>query len=330
MDGSTLSRAMGGTLSLSRYSEYAVDFTRAALQANCTTLNRIAMWCAQIGHESVGLRYMEEIASGAAYEGRRDLGNTQPGDGKRFKGRGPIQLTGRNNYGAFGRWCRSVGLVSDANYFVNNPAQVATSGWGFLAAAWYWTVARPNLNAQADAGDIVAATKSINGGTNGLADRTRRWNDCRAIGAALVSGINTVLSGETELDMATLNEVADIVRKYVPSGLFGTVTIPRSPDRVRTATVPVPPRNGVVTGNEGAIYASITCGENAEITEIYAEQDWQPDGARGQKFGLQGAYTLMAGDRQSVAVPEYCTQLALVYQSDADLFVGIEVDTQWK
>ena len=57
-----------------------------------------AGFLAQLAHESGQLRYMEEIASGSAYEGRRDLGNTQPGDGVRFKGRGPIQLTGRSNY----------------------------------------------------------------------------------------------------------------------------------------------------------------------------------------------------------------------------------------
>ncbi len=187
MDAATLSRAMGGSLSMAKYQSYAADFTSAALQAKCTTVNRMAMWCAQIGHESVGLRYMEEIASGAAYEGRRDLGNIHPGDGRRFKGRGPIQLTGRHNYGQFGKWAKSVGLVSDANYFVNNPTQVATSKWGFLAAAWYWTVARPLLNSYADAGDVVRATRAINGGTNGLADRTRRWNACRGLGTALLS-----------------------------------------------------------------------------------------------------------------------------------------------
>ncbi len=326
MDGATLSRAMGGTLTASRYNDYCGDFTRAAAQAQCTTVNRMAMWCAQIGHESVGLRYMEEIASGAAYEGRRDLGNTQPGDGRRFKGRGPIQLTGRHNYGKFGQWAHSVGLIGDPAHFQRNPTEVATSRWGFLAAAWYWTVARPKLNAQADAGDIVGATKSINGGTNGLADRTNRWNRCRGMGLALLSGTNPLM----ELDMATLQEVAEIVRRYVPSGLVDTITVPRSPDRLRTATIPVPPRNGVITGNEGTVFASLTCGEDAEIAEIYAEQDWQPDGKRGAKHGLQGRYTLVAGDRQTFPIPAAGTQIAIVYRCDADLFLGLEIDTVWK
>lgn len=185
MDAATLATAMGCSRDVAN--RYAADFAIALLAANCTTVNRAAMFCAQIGHESAGLRYMEEIASGAAYEGRRDLGNTVAGDGKRFKGRGPIQLTGRHNYGLFSRWAHGRGLVDSADYFVRNPTAVATSRWGFLAASWYWTVARPKLNAQADAGDIVAATRSINGGTNGLADRRARWERCRRLGNALLA-----------------------------------------------------------------------------------------------------------------------------------------------
>lgn len=184
MDATTLASAMG--CSQTKALQYVADFNAAMLAARCTTVNRAAMWCAQVGHESAGLVYFEELASGAAYEGRVDLGNNVKGDGVRFKGRGPIQLTGRHNYGQFGSWCKAQGYVSDAAHFLNNPTQVATSRWGFLAAAWYWTVARSKLNAQADAGDIDAATRSINGGTNGLADRVARWNRCRGLGVRVL------------------------------------------------------------------------------------------------------------------------------------------------
>lgn len=186
MDAVTLAGAMGGILSQSAYNQYAAPFNVALFEAGCNTVNRAAMFCAQVGHESLGLRYMEELASGSAYEGRRDLGNTTKGDGVRFKGRGPIQLTGRANYGAFSRWCHDKGLVTSATYFVDNPSLVATPQWGFLAASWYWTVARASLNSYADAGNVVAATKAVNGGTNGLADRTSRWKHALTYGARLL------------------------------------------------------------------------------------------------------------------------------------------------
>ena len=211
MDAATLSRAMG--CNLNKAHQYCADFNIAMVQAGCTTVNRAAMWCAQIGHESAGLVYMEEIASGAAYEGRRDLGNTVAGDGRRFKGRGPIQLTGRHNYGKFSQWAHEQGLVDTRDYFVRNPTVVASSRWGFLAAAWYWTVARPRLNDYADAGDVVAATKAINGGTNGLADRRSRWERCRRLGDALLPTDDTQEDDLTPEQDRMLREVyAQMVR----------------------------------------------------------------------------------------------------------------------
>jgi predicted chitinase len=186
MDAATLREAMGRALSLDRYAGLVDAFNDGMIAADCTNEARAAMWCAQLGHESVGLKYMEEIASGQAYEGRQDLGNTQRGDGRRFKGRGPIQLTGRHNYGVFGAWCRGQGYVSSADYFTRNPVAVAEPRWGFLAASWYWVVARPRLNALSDAGDIVGATRAINGGTHGLDDRRSRWVACGRLGRALL------------------------------------------------------------------------------------------------------------------------------------------------
>lgn len=122
---------------------------------------RLAHFLAQLCHESGSFRYMEEIASGAAYEGRADLGNTQPGDGKRFKGRGPIQLTGRANYRAFGR---RIGIDLE-----RHPEIAAVPSIGLHTALEYWK--DRGLNALADADDIRAITLKINGGLNGFDDR---------------------------------------------------------------------------------------------------------------------------------------------------------------
>ena len=122
---------------------------------------RFIHFLAQLAHESGNFRYMEEIASGAAYEGRKDLGNTQAGDGKRYKGRGPIQLTGRANYRRYGQ---QLGID-----FENNPEIVAIPSVGLLVACKFWF--DNGLNELADKDDVMAITKRINGGTNGLADR---------------------------------------------------------------------------------------------------------------------------------------------------------------
>jgi putative chitinase len=138
-------------------------------EAEIITPKRQAMFLAQLGHESGGLQWMEEFASGKAYEGRRDLGNTQPGDGVRFKGRGPIQLTGRENYTRAGR---DLGLD-----LVNNPKQVATPEVGFRTAAWFWT--DKGINGAADQMNLKEATRLINPGLLGLDDRAAYYARAR-------------------------------------------------------------------------------------------------------------------------------------------------------
>lgn len=122
---------------------------------------RLAHLMAQLVHESGGFYYMEEIASGQAYEGRADLGNAQPGDGVRYKGRGPIQITGRANYRYFGR---KIGIDIESN-----PLIAAVPSIGLHLALEYWKDRR--LNALADQDDAEGITCKINGGTNGMADR---------------------------------------------------------------------------------------------------------------------------------------------------------------
>lgn len=191
MDARTLSEVMGGSLPLSKYQELLPGYLNAAKAAGITTVERAAMLAAQLGHESVGLRYMEEIADGSAYNGRRDLGNVHPGDGPRFKGRGPIQLTGRNNYRAFTEWARRNGHSNID--FEAQPNKLSEPYWGFLAATYYWTAARPQINSLADRRDLEGVTRAINGGLNGLADRRARYNRALNMGIRLLSGGGNVI-----------------------------------------------------------------------------------------------------------------------------------------
>ena len=187
MDAQILREVMGSTLPNGGYTKLIDAYNNAARAAGINTVRRAAMWAAQLGHESVGLRYMEEIASGAAYEWRKDLGNIYAGDGVRFKGRGPIQLTGRNNYRAFTKWANANGHSTID--FEANPHKVSEPHWGFLAATYYWTVSRPDLNKAADAGDVLWASRLVNGWVtrpNGLDDRIARYNRALKYGTRLL------------------------------------------------------------------------------------------------------------------------------------------------
>lgn len=210
MDAATLAEAMGNATTMARYEQLVGPFNEAMLEAEITNVNRAAMWCAQIGHESIGLLHLEEIADGSEYEGRSDLGNTQPGDGTRFKGRGPIQVTGRNNYTEVSRWAFEWNLVPTETYFGDNPEALAEDEYIFLGAVWYWTVSRPQLNALSDEQNLDAVTYQINGGYNGLEDRRQRYSACLALGESLLpENMSIEDDDEEELDMAAVDEIKE-------------------------------------------------------------------------------------------------------------------------
>ncbi|MBW3503694.1 glycoside hydrolase family 19 protein [Pseudomonas sp. NKUCC02_KPG] len=126
---------------------------------------RIAAFIAQIGHESVQLRYLKEVwgptAAQARYEGRTALGNTMPGNGFRYRGRGLIQITGRANYAACGE---ALGLN-----LLAHPELLEMPQHACMSAAWFWVT--KGLNTLADAGQFNKITQHINGGQNGVADQ---------------------------------------------------------------------------------------------------------------------------------------------------------------
>ena len=152
-----------------------------ATMARCevNTALRAAAFVAQLAHESGEFRFMEEIWGPTAQQRRyeppdrlaRDLGNTQAGDGKRYKGRGPIQITGRANYKRFGDL---LGLD-----LVGQPELASQPGVGFMLSGLFW-VSR-GLNELADAQDFVKITKRINGGTTGLPDRQAFYERAKAV-----------------------------------------------------------------------------------------------------------------------------------------------------
>jgi len=150
-------------------------FLMAALaEFEINTYLREAMFLAQIAHESGEFRFMRELWGPTAAQLRYEppsslaaqLGNTQKGDGKRYMGRGVIQLTGRANYKIYGD-----ALGQD---FVNNPDLVATPNFAFRTAGLYWK--KRNINEPSDRRDIRLATKLINGGFNGLEDRQKYYD----------------------------------------------------------------------------------------------------------------------------------------------------------
>lgn len=141
----------------------AAAMPRVIQIADINTPLRQAHFLSQLAHESAGFKTTTEYASGAAYNGRKDLGNVKRGDGVRYKGRGLIQITGRSNYRAMGR-----ALGQD---FEGDPTLAADFPWAALTAAEYWKMR--SINRAADRDDLRAVTRLINGGYNGIADRAR-------------------------------------------------------------------------------------------------------------------------------------------------------------
>ena len=149
--------------------KYADWLTVAMDEFGIDTPLRQAYFLAQLAHESGSLQYVSEIASGAAYEGRKDLGNDEPGDGIKYKGHGLIQTTGKANHF---RVADHFGLAREGIVeWLMMPEGASRS------AGLFWKDNRCNESADRD--DLRANTRIINGGHNGLADRMDRLIDAK-------------------------------------------------------------------------------------------------------------------------------------------------------
>ncbi len=137
---------------------------------------RVAAFIAQTAHESMGFAVTTELwgptSAQLRYEGRADLGNVRPGDGPFFRGHGLIQITGRTNHARVRDRLRER-FGADVPDFEAQPQRLAQAPWAALSAGDYWH--DRNINQAADAGDLKAVTRKINGGLTGYVDRLQRF-----------------------------------------------------------------------------------------------------------------------------------------------------------
>jgi putative chitinase len=201
-----------------------VDNQQTITQGGIDTPLRLCHFMAQLAHESAHFGTTREFASGAAYEGRRDLGNIHPGDGKRYRGRGLIQTTGRANYREATADIKR--MLQSAPDFEDNPEALEQFPWALLAGISYWR--RRNINRHADRDDVRAVTRGVNGGLNGFEDRKRYLAKAKAIWlephAPTVSHpvLRRGAKGSDVVDLQ--NELVDAGYRVLADGDFGEHT----------------------------------------------------------------------------------------------------------
>lgn len=187
MNASTLARCTGARLD--RAQRYVDAVNEAMSLYAIDSPIRQAMFLANVGHESGGLHYSTELwgptPAQKGYEGRKDLGNTQPGDGFRFRGHGLIQTTGRYNHAAVRDRLRARFPDRAVPDFEREPDELAFTEWAALSAADYWDMR--GLNVWADKGDFDGVCDLINrgrktekeGDSNGWVDRAKLYAAAR-------------------------------------------------------------------------------------------------------------------------------------------------------
>lgn len=151
-----------GVFGRSPFDSQLADLNSCLRRFQINTLPRMRHFMSQIAHESGGLQWLKELASGDDYEWRNDLGNVYAGDGRRFKGAGVIQLTGRANYQALANFIGDPNVMGGCDY--------VAAVYPFTSAGFWWHNNR--MNDLCDSGaSVERITRRVNGGINGLSDR---------------------------------------------------------------------------------------------------------------------------------------------------------------
>lgn len=284
-----------------------------------TTKNEQAAFLSQISVESGNLKYTEEIASGQAYEGRKDLGNTKPGDGKRFKGRGLIQLTGRANYEKFSKAINRPDIM-------NNPEIVAKDATLAVESAFHYWNTRKGLRDAAQRGDIVRVSKLVNGGTNHLAERKSYfanylsgkgplWDSNLARGSTTTGGssagssrsTNTAPAGTNSVLRATTGSAASTTSNRgslsaMTTGRLSTPVVPEGRDTVTEA----PGTNSVLastTNSKDKTFKIVRYLENTTETISRFKMMWC--GLAGYIMEPRGPDTTASGQDRRIPEGEY-------------------------
>lgn len=187
------------------------NFNDLAPNFGVTTDLRVCHFFAQAAVETAWFDTLQEYASGEEYEGRKDLGNTHPGDGRKYKGRGIFQVTGRYNYEVFGK---KMGLD-----LINNPQLLLDPRNAVLSALYFWQ--SRNMNAIADRDDIDAASRAVNGGYNGIDERRRAVSVLKST----IGGVS-IGPGSSLVDVENVQLMLKILGYKVGTvdGLYGPAT----------------------------------------------------------------------------------------------------------
>lgn len=197
--------------------------------------HRLAQFIPQIMHESGGLKFNKEIwgptAAQKRYEGRKDLGNTQKGDGSKYRGYGLLQVTGRSNVTSFYSWCKRQGM--NPPDFVAKPELIATAPWSAVSALWYWDMR--NINRLADRGDNENVTRVINGGLNGYDDRLDYYN--RTALVLLGYAVNEVAKFQKDHGLVADGLSGPLTRSEMHKALVALTDKPEQAKTVQAAPV---------------------------------------------------------------------------------------------